>query len=142
MLFRSVQTEMEESSVEMMEFLMKYKKDLLLGGKVEEVFTENYDEYMDIATRLEEGVLVDMMYRMYSATRGIATNTKNVELFKRVIQFAHNLPEEYMVNFEDLRLDLLIVEDNIKEYRKEAVDRKSTRLNSSHPSSSRMPSSA
>ena len=120
--YLKVQTEMEESSVEMMEFLMKYKKDLLLGGKVEEVFTENYDEYMDIATRLEEGVLVDMMYRMYSATRGIATNTKNVELFKRVIQFAHNLPEEYMVNFEDLRLDLLIVEDNIKEYRKEAVN--------------------
>ncbi len=119
--YLKVQTDMEESSVEMMEFLMRYKQDLLLGGKVEEVFMNNYDEFWDIATRREEGVLKDMKYRIFSNTRNVAANAKNIELFKHAMQYIPNIPSEYLASYDDMRMDLLKLEGKEKEYRKEAV---------------------
>lgn len=119
--YLKVQTDMEEASVEMMEFLMKYKKDMLLGGKVEEVFINNYDEFWDIATRHEEKDLKDMRYQIFANTRGVASSTKNIELFKYAMQFIPKVPAEYLVSYNDMRLDLLKLEGKEKEYRREAV---------------------
>ena len=117
-----VQSEMKENQVEMMEFLMGNQKHLILGGKTEEVFVNNYSEYMDIATRREEGALRAMMYKIYANTRSYALQTKNVELFKRAMEFIPHVPEEYaFVSYNDMRLDLYLLEGKEKLYRKEAT---------------------
>ncbi|MCU4155851.1 thioredoxin family protein [Carboxylicivirga sp. A043] len=89
-----VQTEIKEADVDMMEFLMKHRKYLLLGGKAEQILQENYDEYWDIATKAEEQVLENFKYNLATNTQNYAYKTKSPETMRLFITSWKQLPEK------------------------------------------------
>lgn len=101
-----VQTEIKENDVDMMEYLMSKSKYLIVGGKAEEIYYANLDEYMDIATKYEEKVLDRLKLTMAANTREIALDKKSPELLKSYIDAIKKLPEQYTkkISFMDLEI--------------------------------------
>lgn len=89
------QNEIEEDDVDMMEFLLKYKEYILLGSKGEEILKDNFDEYMDIATRSEEKDLEIFKVQIVKNTRDFALEKKDPDLYKTFIEGFNKLPEKY-----------------------------------------------
>lgn len=81
----SIQTEIKEDDVDMMEFLFAHKKYLMVDGKAEAIIKENYDEYWDIATRAEERVLKRLQATLTYNTREQAYRTGSPELMRQFI---------------------------------------------------------
>ena len=89
-----VQTEIKESDVDMMEFLLENQKYLLLGGKAEAILKENYDEYWSIATRREENVLDLMKYVLANNTKSYAYKKSSPEWMRTFINAWEKLPQK------------------------------------------------
>ncbi|WP_163710049.1 thioredoxin family protein [Mangrovibacterium lignilyticum] len=89
----AIQTEIKEDDVDMMEFLFKHKKYLLVDGKAEEILKANYDEFFDIATRTEEVELKRLQAVMVYNTKAEAYRTGSPELMRAFITNWKELPE-------------------------------------------------
>ncbi len=89
-----VQQSIKERDVDMMEFLMDYKKEIILGGKAEAVFYANYDEYWDIATRAEEKTLHNMKRNLVSNTYALAKAKNDKAIYELFYQGWKKLPED------------------------------------------------
>ncbi len=90
----NIQNTVKEDDVDMMEFLMDHSKDVLAGGKTEEVFYTNFDEYWDIATRAEEKKLIALKRSFVTNTWNYAIRTNNVEMFELAMDKWKALPKE------------------------------------------------
>jgi len=88
-----VQKEIDEDDVDMMEFLLKYKKYILLDSKGEEILNSNFDEYMDIATKKEETDLEKLKVQIAQNTKDYAYETKDPELWLTFMRGFNKLPE-------------------------------------------------
>ncbi|MEN8155285.1 MAG: thioredoxin domain-containing protein, partial [Acidobacteriota bacterium] len=77
-----VQTTIKEDDVDMMEFLIKHMSYLIVDGKAEEIYETNFDEYWDIATRMEEVKLKNMRLAMINNTMKMAYDQQNPELMR------------------------------------------------------------
>ncbi|CAM1339507.1 thioredoxin family protein [Tenacibaculum aestuarii] len=91
----TVQTEIKEDDVDMMEYLMKHNNYLLLNSKAEQILKANFDEYMDIATRAEERELKTFHLKFIKNTRDFAIKTKDAELMRSFIDTWKQLPNRY-----------------------------------------------
>lgn len=91
----TVQTEIKEDDVDMMEYLMKHNNYLLLNSKAEQILKANFDEYMDIATRAEERELKTFHLKLIKNTRDLAIKTKDAELMRSFIDTWKQLPNRY-----------------------------------------------
>jgi len=91
----TVQTEIKEDDVDMMEYLMKHNNYLLLNSKAEQILKANFDEYMDIATRAEERELKTFHLKFIKNTRDFAIKTKDAELMRSFIDTWKQLPDRY-----------------------------------------------
>ncbi|SFT12683.1 Thioredoxin [Zhouia amylolytica] len=90
-----VQNEIEEDDVDMMEFLLKYRKYILAGSKGEDIINENFEEYMDIATRKEEGDLERFQVQIVQNTKDFAYESRSPELWLTFMKSFNKLPENY-----------------------------------------------
>lgn len=123
-----VQTEIKEADVDMMEFLMENMKYLLVGGKADEIFRSNFDEYMDIATKVEESRLDVMKYRMVNNTGNRAYRTSDPVMMRRFITAWKKLPQKensYGMNMKqgtlaDFELEYLLMSKDYKAFKKQA----------------------
>tara|TARA_R110001606_G_scaffold399236_1_gene582621 strand:- start:15221 stop:16561 length:1341 start_codon:yes stop_codon:yes gene_type:complete len=118
-----IQTEIKESDVDMMEFLMQYSKYLIVGGKAEEILYTNYNEFWDIATRNEEVSLKNMKYNIVNNTRGQAYKRKNPELMRAFITSWKGLAEDRKKtgNLADYELDYLWFKKDYNVYKRQAA---------------------
>lgn len=124
-----VQTEIKESDVDMMEFLMDNQRYLLVGGKAEQIIQENYEEYWDIATRAEESTLENFKYKMAENTKSYAYYNKSPEAMRRFITAWKKLPEKKnwmggemkSGNLMDYELDYLLLSKDIEAYKEQAA---------------------
>ncbi|MBD0830628.1 thioredoxin family protein [Aestuariibaculum sediminum] len=87
-----VQTEIEEDDVDMMEFLLENKNDLVAEGKAEEIINANFDEYMDIATRFEERRLERLKLSLVSKTLEKARQTRDPRMMQIFLEKWKALP--------------------------------------------------
>ncbi|WMI66020.1 thioredoxin domain-containing protein [Aestuariibaculum sp. YM273] len=90
-----VQTEIEEDDVDMMEFLLNHANYLVAEGKAEAVFNANFDEYMDIATFMEERRLDNIRVGFVNKTLLMARNKKSEELMKTFLDKWYTLPDDF-----------------------------------------------
>lgn len=124
-----VQTEIKESDVDMMEFLMDNQRYLLVGGKAEQIIQDNYKEYWDIATRAEESTLENFKYKMAENTKSYAYYNKSPEAMRRFITAWKKLPEKKnwmggemkSGNLMDYELDYLLLSKDIEAYKEQAA---------------------
>lgn len=91
-----VQTEIKEADVDMMEFLLKNINNLICGGKAEEIYLTNLEEYFDIATSTERSKLRLLHIGMVKATRSEAFRKNSPELMRTFINAFNSLPEKYI----------------------------------------------
>lgn len=120
--FLKMQTQLKERDVDMMEFLLKYQSHLICGGKAEQIFNQNIDEYMDIATKREAEQLKSMSKSMLRETKQYALLKNDTTLFKLFIQRWVASPEKaYFEDYNDFRLDLLRMQGNTQAYQQLAV---------------------
>ncbi len=85
-----VQTEIKESDMEMMEFLRKYSRYLLLNTKAEEILKANYDEYSKELDERRLRVLKTLNETLYKNTLRLANRTQNADLLKVYIEKRRN----------------------------------------------------
>lgn len=81
-----VQTEVNESDAEMMQFLLKNTHFLCVGGKAHEILTTNYDHYQTLATDYQKRVLSRMEEGMLQNTMRQAYKARNPELMRLFIE--------------------------------------------------------
>lgn len=121
-----VQTEIKEADVDMMEFLLKHQKYLLVGGKAEQILQENYDEYWNIATREEERILKSFKFRLITNTQQYAYQTKSPEMMRLFITNWKQLPDKESLseggvkygNLTDYELEYLLLAKDFTAYKK------------------------
>ncbi|WP_430809676.1 MULTISPECIES: thioredoxin family protein [unclassified Carboxylicivirga] len=114
-----IQTEIKENGVDMFEFMLKYVKYMQVDGKAEEILISNYDEFFDIATRQEEGVLKKMQSKMVNNTGTAAYAQKDPQLMRAFINNWKELHGED-ANMEALtqyELDYLLFAKDIDAYK-------------------------
>jgi thiol-disulfide isomerase/thioredoxin len=103
-----VQKSMKEDEVEMMEYLMKYSKYLICGGKAESILQTNFKEFFDIATRAEEKALNAMEDRMIRFTRQHALITSNPKLYETFLsRWKDSKKIGIKEDYNDFKLELL-----------------------------------
>ncbi len=119
-----IQTEIKEDDVDMMEFLMGHSTYLLVDGKAEEILKKNFDEYMDIATRKEEGILNNMMAKMAANTKKAAYEKKSPDLMRSYITNWKELQQKPIdpVELTNLEMDYLILNEDYEDYKIVAVN--------------------
>jgi len=118
-----VQTEIKENDVDMMEFFLENSKYIICDGKADQIFTTNYDEFMDIATRSEEKLLKRMKSIFVSNTRKLAYQDKNPVLLRSFITNWKKLSNDDNVKYGnpmDFELDYLLFTKDFVTYKKQA----------------------
>ena len=121
--FLKIQKGIPEPSSKMMEFLLKYRNETLVGGEAERIIIENEKEYMDIATKSEARDVADLHFRMFKNSRERAVKTNNAELFKKFLDAWKQYPTKHR-SFENetaYELDLLRMQNNLKEFRTQTI---------------------
>ena len=117
--YLKVQTTMRENSSKMMEFFIEYADFLLLGGEAERIFVANRPEYMAIATRLEEKKLSQVYPKMLRLTQQMAMKNKDVEQYRLFMErWLQSDDKADYQDYNDFRLDLLLLQNDVKAYRK------------------------
>ncbi len=117
--YLKIQTSMKENEVEMMEFLLKYSKYLFCGGKAEQILNDNFNEFMSIATKKEEGELTKLRTYMIRRTGQLALIEKNVELYEVFMKSWLNRGEKARFeDYNDFRLELLLLKGEKDSYKK------------------------
>lgn len=106
-----VQTEMEASSSEMKNYLMKNTRYFVLGGKGEQILNENMATYLESATPFEAKMLPRLKTQILNNTLKVAEADKNPELMKRYIEAYKQQPENRIdqVDLIDAELSYLIL---------------------------------
>ncbi|GAA4293066.1 thioredoxin family protein [Aestuariibaculum suncheonense] len=115
-----VQTEIEEDDVDMMEFLIEHMYNLTTGGKAEEILDINYEEYMDIATLVEEVRLKTLKANMASKTLNEARKKKSPELMREFMNKWNELDGKYRKQEDSIpyEMEYHILAKDINEYKK------------------------
>lgn len=120
--YLKVQKSMKAGSSKMMEFFMANADFFMLGGEAERIFQANQQEYMDIATDIEEKKLSQVYTKMMRLTRQTALQNKDVAMYELFIDRWLELPEKpHYQDYNALRLDLILMKDEKKAYRGEAM---------------------
>ncbi|WP_167615195.1 thioredoxin family protein [Maribellus sediminis] len=116
-----IQTEIRENDVDMMEYLMDHWKYLITGGKGETILYANFDEYMDIATKMEETKLENLKYAIVKNTREQAYMQKDPELMRLYIDTWKKFPDDKknLNDLKDYKLDYLLLAKDYDGYKKE-----------------------
>lgn len=96
-----IQTEIKEDDVDMMEYLLANSQNLICGGKAEEIYLTNIDEYFDIATNTERQKLHLLRINMVKATRNEAFTRNSPELMRTFIKAFNSLSEKYITYLEE-----------------------------------------
>ncbi len=81
----NVQTEMEESSEEMMKFLLKNQSNIYVGTKAEDIFNAHYDDYLGFANELQTKQLNRFRHAIFLSSLKIARRNENAALMQVVI---------------------------------------------------------
>jgi len=118
-----VQKEIDEDDVDMMEFLLKYQKYILMNSKGEEILLANFDEYMNIATRTEEKELGSFQLRIVQNTKDLAYSTKNAELWLAFMKRFKTLPENIQErgNYQEYQMIYYSMIEDYKAYKETVV---------------------
>lgn len=88
-----VQTEMEEDSPEMKDYILKNARKLFIGGKGHEILKDNLDSYLKIASDFEARMLPRLHRVILNNTRELALDRKDPELMLAFINAYKQLPE-------------------------------------------------
>ncbi len=80
-----VQTEFDESSEEMMQFLLKNQVNVYCGTKAEEIFNANYDHYLSLASGTQKINVERFRHGMFSRTVKKAKRSGSASLMQVVI---------------------------------------------------------
>lgn len=120
--YLKIQKSIKESDVEMMEFLFKYSSKLILGGKTEEIFNANFNEYMDIATRAEVRKLNGMRRSMLMLTRTYALKKNDTTLFRVFMdRWLTSSEKNEHEDYNSFRLDLTALKRDTVSYKRIAT---------------------
>ncbi|SHO59374.1 thioredoxin [Algoriphagus zhangzhouensis] len=119
----SIQKSIEEDDVDMMEFLMDHQQYLLVDGKAEQILEENFDEFMSIATKMEEKTLSRMKNAIVKNTKEKALEDQNPELYLAFMKNWEELPENFKRNTGplDFKMEYNAMVGNAEEFNKLAV---------------------
>ncbi|OMP30154.1 hypothetical protein BKM32_12250 [Mangrovimonas sp. DI 80] len=88
-----VQTEMEESSPEMLDYVFHNIRNFIVGGKGEQILNENYDTYMQQASEYQAKMLPRLSTQILNGTMDTAIRNKDPELMKAYIEAYKQQPE-------------------------------------------------
>lgn len=79
----SIQTEIDPAGKEMLDFLIKYKKYLYIGGMADEILQTNYEAYAALVTTDQEKIMLERL-NGFILTRSAdrAERTRDVEMYK------------------------------------------------------------
>ncbi len=80
-----VQTEFDESSEEMMEFLLSNSELVYMGSRAEEIFNANYDNYLAMSSEIQKKRLTRYRSGMFLRTEKRAQRLADPELMKVLI---------------------------------------------------------
>ncbi|WP_163710044.1 thioredoxin family protein [Mangrovibacterium lignilyticum] len=80
-----VQTEMEDSSEEMMQFLLKNQGNVYCGTRAEEIFNANYDHYLTLASGTQKINVERFRQGMFARTVKKAKRSESASLMQVVI---------------------------------------------------------
>jgi len=80
-----VQTEFDESSEEMMQFLLKNQVNMYCGTKAEEIFNANYDHYLALASGTQKIIVERFRQGMFSHTVRKAKRSGSASLMQVLI---------------------------------------------------------
>ncbi len=118
-----IQTEIKESDVDMMEFLLNHSKYLCVGGKAEEILYSNFDEYWDIATRAEEKQLTKLKTQIVYNTYYEAFRKSSPQLMRLYINKWKELPggEDKPGSLMRYELSYLLLDKDYETYKKQAT---------------------
>ncbi|MBD0824242.1 thioredoxin family protein [Aestuariibaculum marinum] len=105
-----VQTEMDESSPEMLKYLLKNSRNILIGGKGEQILDENYDTYMKQASSFEAKMLSRIKTQILNGTFDTAVRNKDAELMKVYIEAYKQQPENRIKEDDLLEAELIYYE--------------------------------
>lgn len=113
-LWLGVQTEIKEHYVEMMEFLLDHGRYLQLGGNADRILTENFDEYMDIATEREELSLEKLRRQLAGNTRSMALKEKDTEKYEVFLAEYLTLPRfrDYDSKLKSYQMEYALLADD------------------------------
>lgn len=119
-----IQTEIKEKDAEMMEFLFDHSAYLHINSKAEEILTENYEEFFDIATRDEEKKLTNLKNIMLKNTGETAYRTKNPVLLQSYVDRMKTYPVDKQkdVDYAKFEIDQSLFRNDIASYKKKTVD--------------------
>ncbi|MBD0830624.1 thioredoxin family protein [Aestuariibaculum sp. TT11] len=105
-----VQTEMNESSPEMLKYLLKNSRNILIGGKGEQILEENYDTYMKQASSFEARMLPRIKTQILNGTLDTAVRNKDAELMKVYIEAYKQQPKNRIKKDDLLDAELIYYE--------------------------------
>ncbi|SFT12664.1 Thioredoxin [Zhouia amylolytica] len=110
-----VQTEMEESSPEMKDYVIHNVRNFVVGSKGEQILNENLETYMKNASPYEAKVLPRLNKQILINTKEVAWERHDPELMKAYIEAYQKQPEK-RINKEDLIDAQLAYFDMVKDY--------------------------
>ncbi|MCR8666550.1 thioredoxin domain-containing protein [Aestuariibaculum sp. M13] len=107
-----VQTEIDESSPKMLKYLLKNSRNILIGGKGEQILDENYETFMKQASSFEAKMLPRIKTQILNGTFDTAVRNKDPELMQTYIEAYKSQPEDriredYLVEAELIYFDML-----------------------------------
>lgn len=112
-----VQTDIKEDDVDMMEFLLDHRKYLIVDGKAEQIFKDNYDEFWDICTPKEESVIEKMLAIMANNTKTLAFEERNPQLMRAFINNWKRLEDYQYGVLTEFEMEYCILNDDIKGFK-------------------------
>ncbi len=117
--YLEVQTAMREDSEEMMRFLMKHSKHLVLGGNADRILQENMAVYMGLLNDMQKQILKNLPETMAGNTRKMALKQKDVALYRLFLDFCekHSAPFRD-ITLKEARMELLLLEGKTEEYKR------------------------
>ena len=80
-----IQTEFEESSEGMLQFLLKEQQHVYFGSKAEEIFDANYEHYLSIASEYQTKMLQRFRHAMFLHSLEKARDNEDAELMRVVM---------------------------------------------------------
>ncbi len=113
----NVQTDIKEDDVDMMEFLFDHRKHLIVDGKAEQIFKDNYDEFWDICTPKEEAIMEKMLAIMANNTKTLAFSERNPQLMRAFINNWKRLEDYQYGVLTEYEMEYCILNDDIKGFK-------------------------
>lgn len=105
-----VQTEMEESSPEMLDYVMHNVRNFIVGGKGEQIINENYDAFLKIASEYQAKMLSRFSTQILNGTLSTAVRKNDAQLMKAYIDAYKQQPEDRIREDHLLEAELIYYE--------------------------------